>query len=310
MVNQAWSFEVGGIPLTDFSAGEVMKDLGAYLDAAIIDYPGGLRSAQVFGYHLPPIEWTGRFFGGTSLQAALQLKQLCTNGQQINFTFGQFQFQGLLKTFNLDVQSQNEIIYSAKFVVINDQTSASSFPTTSNFPSTTSANNSTAGNAINAAQGQSNGGGPNGTLPQSVQQGVSNLANSVSQAFSGANGNVGQIDPVTAAGIQAQIASLVSILTPLTNGTNPQAASDAGTLQATLSALSDSFTQSQAQQIKTINVINPNLFALAAAFYEDPSKWILIAEANGLTGPLPAGSFPNLIIPVDNTAPNEPPTVM
>lgn len=40
-----------------------------------------------------------------------------------------------------------------------------------------------------------------------------------------------------------------------------------------------------------INVINPNLMALAAQYYGDATKWRIIADANGLTDPQPTGQF-------------------
>ena len=47
----------------------------------------------------------------------------------------------------------------------------------------------------------------------------------------------------------------------------------------------------------TINVINPNLMALAAQYYGDATQWRIIADANNLTDPQPIGLFNNLIIP-------------
>lgn len=40
-----------------------------------------------------------------------------------------------------------------------------------------------------------------------------------------------------------------------------------------------------------INVINPNLMALAAQYYGDATQWRTIASANGLTDPQPTGQF-------------------
>lgn len=51
----------------------------------------------------------------------------------------------------------------------------------------------------------------------------------------------------------------------------------------------------------TITVMNANLFALAAQYYNDATKWIIIAQANGLTDPFVSGQV-RLIIPV-NAAP-------
>lgn len=51
----------------------------------------------------------------------------------------------------------------------------------------------------------------------------------------------------------------------------------------------------------TITVMNANLFALAAQYYQDATQWILIALANGLDDPFVTGPV-TLTIP-DNTAP-------
>lgn len=50
-----------------------------------------------------------------------------------------------------------------------------------------------------------------------------------------------------------------------------------------------------------IIVMNANLFALAARYYNDATQWIVIAQANGLSDPFVAGPV-TLIIPA-NTVP-------
>lgn len=50
-----------------------------------------------------------------------------------------------------------------------------------------------------------------------------------------------------------------------------------------------------------ISMMNANLFALAAKYYNDATQWILIAQANGLKDPFVPGQAV-LRIP-DNTAP-------
>lgn len=47
-----------------------------------------------------------------------------------------------------------------------------------------------------------------------------------------------------------------------------------------------------------ITVMNANLFALAAKYYQDATQWIVIAQANGLKDPFVAGQV-TLIIPAD-----------
>ena len=43
--------------------------------------------------------------------------------------------------------------------------------------------------------------------------------------------------------------------------------------------------------VTALNVINPNLMALAAQYYGDATQWRTIANANGLTDPQPIGQF-------------------
>lgn len=45
-----------------------------------------------------------------------------------------------------------------------------------------------------------------------------------------------------------------------------------------------------------ITVMNVNLFALAAKYYQDATQWIVIAQANGLNDPFVQGQM-TLIIP-------------
>jgi len=49
----------------------------------------------------------------------------------------------------------------------------------------------------------------------------------------------------------------------------------------------------------TINCVNPNLWTLAAQYYNDATQWRIIANANNLTDPQPVGIF-NLIIPTSS----------
>lgn len=49
-----------------------------------------------------------------------------------------------------------------------------------------------------------------------------------------------------------------------------------------------------------VTVMNTNLFALAAKYYNDATQWILIARANGLSDPFIAG--PVVLVIPDNTA--------
>lgn len=50
-----------------------------------------------------------------------------------------------------------------------------------------------------------------------------------------------------------------------------------------------------------ITIMNANLFALAAQYYNDATQWIVIAQANGLTDPFLAGQM-TLIIPANTAA--------
>lgn len=49
-----------------------------------------------------------------------------------------------------------------------------------------------------------------------------------------------------------------------------------------------------------ITLMNANLFALAAKYYNDATQWILIARANGLADPFVAGPI-TLVIPANQT---------
>ena len=48
---------------------------------------------------------------------------------------------------------------------------------------------------------------------------------------------------------------------------------------------------------------NPNLYDLAAKYYKDASKWHVIAEASGLSTPMPIG-IKYVKIPFEDLAPN------
>lgn len=50
---------------------------------------------------------------------------------------------------------------------------------------------------------------------------------------------------------------------------------------------------------KTVTVLNPNLYRLAAQYYGDATQWTVIAKANNLVDPYQSG-FLTLIIPNDS----------
>lgn len=50
-----------------------------------------------------------------------------------------------------------------------------------------------------------------------------------------------------------------------------------------------------------ITMMNANLFALAAQYYNDATQWVLIALANGLKDPFVPGQV-TLIIPANTTS--------
>lgn len=271
---------------------EGLGDVGSKQKAVIREFPGGIVTAQLYGSFPKPIVWSGILFGSNARNRSLQLQKLCDNGQQITLSYAQWNYPGFVQDYQAFVRGPYEVAYKIVFRPLDNQTTV----TNGSLPGN---NNDTLANAQNTATQQATSPASGGALPPSVAPAVANLNNGINQALQNAGGNPANISPADLAPIQSQVTDLLNTLDPVVNGSDPLASSAAADLSGTVSIMGSSLGNTTPTNIATINVVNPNLYQLASQYYGDPTMYPLIANANGLTDPLPNTNGPiTLTIPV------------
>jgi hypothetical protein len=286
-----------------------LTDLGSRQKAVVHEFPGGIITAQLYGSYSKTITWSGKLFGSNAVSRSFQLQKLCDNGNQITLAWNQWSFDGFVEDYEATARGPNEIDYKIVFrTVVNNSTVSGG-----NAPANVDPFSSTLANAQTTATQQATAPASGGTLPATVPPLVSDLNDSISQSLQASGGSVSAIPSVTAAPIQGQISDIQDLLDPVINGSDPLAASAAADLNGTLGIMSTSLGDSISPTITTIQAVNPNLYSLAAQYYSDPTQYGLIADANGLTDPLPITNGPiSLVIPAQpaGTITSYTPTVM
>lgn len=145
------------------------------------------------------------------------------------------------------------------------------------------------------------------TMPPSLVAPVTVLLDSVSLALAQANGTVDNIGAVNAALIQANAAAVVTAATPLLNAADPEISYMAQASATTATLIGALVQHPIVAPFQSIQVINPNMPALAAQYLGDANRWQDIAQFNigtfgNIPDPLPVGSF-LINIPNPNTTP-------
>jgi hypothetical protein len=149
MTQEAEQFSIGGVLLHGFEAPDIMHSM-VRQNHVVHEFVGGGRSVQTFGQQFGPIRWEGKlvpqgtFRGidgpdGTDLTnpiaRALQLEQIATAGNVVDFTYGSLSWSVIVSEFNKDIKTRNEVDYSITLIVVQDKagSNASAFNADSNY---------------------------------------------------------------------------------------------------------------------------------------------------------------------------------
>lgn len=285
-----------------------LSDLGSKQKAVVHEFAGGEVTAQVYGSFPKPIAWKGKLFGQNAISRSFELQKLCDNAQVVTLQWAQWSFDGFVEDYKVTVLGPNEIDYEITFrPLVNNAT-----VTGGNAPPIADPFSSTLTNAQNTATQQANNPASGGTLPPQVAPQIQSLNSGINNALQQSNGSLSNIPPATLQTLQGQISTTQSALQPVINGTDPQAASAAADLNGTLGIMSASLGNGTTPLITTIQVANPNFYALSSQYYGTPTLYWAIAAANNLFDPLPTTNGPiSIKIPVKPIITSvEPPTVM
>jgi hypothetical protein len=125
------------------------------------------------------------------------------------------------------------------------------------------------------------------------------ISSAYNAALQAAGNSLSAIPNATVIAIVAQITQLLNVLQPLTNSQDSETAANALRLISLLTIISNLLTGEEQVSIQ-LQVYNPNLYGLAAVFYDDASLYDVIMEASGLLDPQPGFDLYTITIPINN----------
>lgn len=272
--------------------------LGGSQSLVIHKLPGGDRVVQSMGRDDDPIPWSGMFLGSDALDRARALDTLRVQGQPVFLSFHGFWYNVIVQRFTFTIEAYYRVLYTIELAVVQDLTQQNS---SAQPASVTDAINSdsTAAVAAGAAIGDSPLSSALATMDSAIKS-VSDFAKSAQSTINSV------LAPIAA--VQQRVTSLVSSASnTLSNVTtlggilpNNPIAQQAARLTSQVSAATQLPVlyniQSLTGRITTnLNLINSpqtsasqtvaggTLFDVAAKNYGDPTKYVAIAQANGLT---------------------------
>ncbi len=105
-----------------FSSLEIPSKInfGGEQSLVVHELVGGVRVVDSMGRSDAPLEWSGMFQGAGALQRARYVDYLRTAGQQINLTYGEFNYLVVIKSYHATFERFYQIPYSISCVVVAD----------------------------------------------------------------------------------------------------------------------------------------------------------------------------------------------
>lgn len=288
---------LGGIVLQDLEVPEVIP-WGGDQALAVQKQIGGARTIDAMGRDDIAIEWEGVFLYATAFDRAQALNTLRIAGQQVTLTWGQLNFEVVLRTFVADFRNLYHIPYRIVCEVVQDNATPSTPSTTVDIDDQMTSDLTTA-NGLTTQINDSTLSGLMGTVTSAVKA-VSTFANASSQVIASV------VQPIAAAQTQVgallgqAIATTQNIATvggvlpnnPISQNVNALAAQAAAftqapvlvSLQGVLGRMAGN-AYALGTNTSTQTVAGGDLRILAANQYGDATSWTAIAKANGLTDP-------------------------
>lgn len=293
-------FKVGNVSLAGFDAPEMIADFGSKQKIALNEYTGGLMTAQMLGRFPKSITFRQTLRGATAQAKANEVDQL-TKAGAITLSWAGYSFYGLVEDVHIEPKSNIEIDYVCIFIPVQRDEPQSGAATMSG--------QDMLNNAANVGNQQANAPASQYAFPPSIPSATNQLQQSIKQALNNNQNNLANVPAGTINSLQQQVTGIKQQLAPLLDSSDSQAVSAAADLNTTMTAIRLALQQTVPLQ-EQINTQDPDLFFLAAKYYDDPSKFYLIAGANELFDAQPSGQF-QLSVPKDpNITPARPPTLL
>lgn len=266
---------------------ETIGTMGGLQVLAEHDFPGGVRTHQVFGAFPDQIQWRAFLTGPQALNRAQAIDLIRVTGREVQLTWGPKAFLGRVVRFDPQPHHKFLIRYYVLFRPRVDISQAS--PQSGQITAEGLLSGQTS--ALAALQA-----GVPFALMTALTEPTSSLLSTVAGSLAQASGIVDAIGPANVALITSGASALVTAATPYFNDANPQNSYMARAVANRATAISGVVAAPALAAPRTIQIMNPNLPRLAAQYLGSASQWTTIAAANGLSDPLPIGTF-TLTIP-------------
>lgn len=114
------------IKLGDFAFGHLEVpdkiNFGGEQKLAVHELVGGERLVDALGRQDADVAWSGLFLGSAALQRARYVDSLRIAGNALSFTYSQFSYQVMIKSFSAEFERYYQIPYHITLQVISDLT--------------------------------------------------------------------------------------------------------------------------------------------------------------------------------------------
>jgi hypothetical protein len=298
----------GRFDFVDFEIPEVITGLGGEVVSAKHRFPGGKQIIQTFGaVPTSAISWNGRFLGAGVFHRIQTLDAMRRAQLECVLTYGQFKFNGIIKSFLPRPGHEGDVSYSLTFEPSTDVSAQVQTPAalaSLNTSLTQTLNSLSQSAAIFSSSG-------NPFLSASSAELAVNIIALQQTIQSLGSGFVTELNALTLApfatvfGLLAgQLLTFAQADSPLGDGIGPAVAASADALSAltlfvqvqqTVNLLA-SVNNAVALNYFTVVVNNPSLLTLAAKYYGDSGQWQVISNANN-GFPIFAVGVYSLVIP-------------
>ena len=280
---------IGPVYLQGFEVPEHIDGLGGTHSTALHEFPGGVRSLQLFGAFPKMLEWQAILSGPIAFARAVELDRLRVTGVPVQFSYGPFAYLCVVVSFEAKPKSQWLIPYSISFLPVVDQGAASSLG-----PDINSAD-LLAAQELNVLAALLNPANPLMALASELEALLSGLITQTKSSLSSSQGYISNIDSQTVAANLATMEAFIAAASPYAQQTSSLSSSPALDAITHVTVLIYIFQQPSFPKYQVV-AINPNLGRLAQQYYGDSSQWRVIAAANNLNDIQPIGEF-TLVIP-------------
>lgn len=295
-------FTVGSVAFFGFEAPEVLRGVGGTQSLAEHDFPGGVRTQQVFGSFPSKVSWSGIFTGTDALLRMREVDRLRVAGVEVPLIYGNTMLLGIVEKFEAMPKHQWLIPYEMTFCPRIDQTSGSVLDELISIVSLINSALGVLSSLVAIGRGLATSGGTllpvvdvqqaYFPMPPTMLAPTTDLVNATVDALQAALGLPENIAPSDAERIQAAAQAAADAAQPLLASGDPAASSAASDIMGYIGTIvaGVAFPRSSTTELQ---VINPNLLTISSQYYGDPSQWRVIAAASGIVpaDPLPIGEF-------------------